>query len=281
MSTEIILTSTADTYICKHHNMCNWGHSPSLFVGKRSNNCCLFRSLIKFDICSLPKNVLVSKAILKLFLYKKYHHGTQKITIYPFKNSFNEFSVNWNTKLKVQHHSINKYIMDTQINTYIEIDITTFIISWYKNIFPNYGIELLGTKNTPSLIKFRSREFSNSSQRPKLSITYNNIKSHITNLPDVMASESGTSSTYVKTNFQPGITFYIHNNDKYLIVSQLQISNDGLLWINEGPSLIIDGRCSSTLTTYAITKKIHVILKGVGIREATSLNACLVNCHHL
>lgn len=273
MSTELILSAAADTCICKYYNNCNYGQSEEFFIGNFSSNCCLYRSLLKFDLSSLSKNILISNAILKLFLYKKDYCGTQKIIAYPLKNSFNENSVTWNTKLLTQPISTSSYILDTQINSYIEIDITTFIFSLYKNIFPNYGIELLAAENTPSLLRFRSREYLNLSQRPQLVITYDNINSHIITLPSVRASEVGTPSFFVKTNFQSGITFYITNNDKYFIVAQLQLSNDGLIWFNEGSSLVIDGRNSACLTTHAITEKVRVVLKGVGISEVASVYA--------
>ncbi|MBU3143973.1 DNRLRE domain-containing protein [Clostridium sp. CF012] len=273
MSTEVILSAAADTCICKYYNNCNFGHSQELFIGNFSTNCCLYRSLLKFDLSSLSKNILISKAILKLFLYKKDYCGTQKITAYPLKNSFNEDSVNWNTELKTHPISASAYILDNQINTYIEIDITTFMFSWYKNIFPNYGIELLGAENTPSLTRFRSREYFNFSQSPQLVITYDNISSHIINLPSVRASEIGTPSFFVNTNFHSGITFYITNNDEYFIVAQLQVSNDGLIWYNEGSSIIIDGKYGACITSHAITERVRVVLKGVGICEAASVYA--------
>lgn len=273
MSSEVILSAAADTCICKYYNNCNFGHSEDFFIGNFSSNCCLYRTLLKFDLSSLSKNILISSAILKLFLYKKDYCGIQKITAYPLKNSFNEESVNWNTELITQPISTSAYVMDTQINSYIEIDITTFIFSWYKNIFPNFGIELLADENTPSLIRFRSREYLNLSQCPQLVITYDNINSHIINLPNVRASEIGTPSFFVNTNFLPGITFYITNNDKYFIVAQLQTSIDGLIWFNEGTSLIIDGINGACLTTHAITEKVRVVLKGVGISEAASVYA--------
>ncbi|MCB2296305.1 DNRLRE domain-containing protein [Clostridium tagluense] len=273
MSTEVILSAAADTCICKYYNNCNFGHSEELFIGNFSNNCCLYRSLLRFDLSSLSKNMIISRAILKLFLYEKNYCGTQKIIAYPLKNSFNEDSVDWNTELKTQPISTSEYIMDTQINNYIEIDMTTFVFSWYKNIFPNYGIELLATEDSPSLIRFRSREYFNLSQCPQLVIRYDNISSHVIDLPSVRASEIGTPSFFVNTNFQSGITFYITNNDKYFIVAQLQISNDGFIWFNEGASLIVDGGYGESLTTHAICEKVRVVLKGVGIIEAASVHA--------
>jgi hypothetical protein len=273
MSNEVILSAASDTCICKYYNNCNFGHSEEFFIGNFSSNCCIYRSLLKFDLSSLSKNILISSAILKLFLYEKDYCGIQKITAYPLKNSFDEDSVNWNAELNTHPISSSAYIQDTQINTYIEIDITTFVYSWYKNILPNYGIELLATENMPSLIRFRSKEYFDFSQCPQLLITYDNINSHIINLPSVRASEIGTPSFFVNTNFHSGISFYVTNNDKYFIVAQLQISNDGLIWVNEGASLIVDGRNGACLTTYAITDRVRVVLKGVGINEAASVYA--------
>lgn len=125
-------------------------------------------ALIQFPIQTIPPNTKISSAKLKLYGY-----GTTNYTSNPtikldeLTGPWNESTVNWNNK-----PSHGNYVTSSSIATtnWYEWNVTSLVQRWI-NGDPNYGLTLYATGNT-SLANFKSSEYSDTSKRPILEVTY-------------------------------------------------------------------------------------------------------------
>ncbi|MCI1969498.1 DNRLRE domain-containing protein, partial [Clostridium luticellarii] len=170
---------TDDVYISEFFPDTNFVSSPVLYSGEYTqyNGCPdAYASLLKFNIAdSIPYNSAISNAYLYLYVNRKNKldckYSCQSITIYTNLDDFNGNTVTWNTAPDISITPYKKIISDTDVGTFIRINITNLVINWYNNSAPNNGITLVGIENVvDSLIGYDSSRANNS---PYLSIEYN------------------------------------------------------------------------------------------------------------
>jgi hypothetical protein len=156
---------------------------PTLTV-MRSN-----RSLIFFNLDSLPKSALIKKAILKLTYDLPIPFDNSYITdTYPTPgttwyggvlrqiiNPWEENSVTWNTQpetIEANQVFIPPFIRNTNV---IEVDVTKLIVSVSASPLANYGMlfKLWPVDKFPGF-RFASSDFATPGMRPQLRVSYTN-----------------------------------------------------------------------------------------------------------
>lgn len=165
-------TPICDTYIAKSCPDTNFGTSTDLFVGRCTNVNDIYRSLLVFNTPQIPAGGILTTAYLRLYVYRKYVPGVQKVNVYRVTNSFNANKVTYNTQPDTAQTGISYYIAYDALGNYIDIDVTELVFGWINLDFRNYGLELIGEENSSSLICFPSSNFSISVLRPKLIVNY-------------------------------------------------------------------------------------------------------------
>jgi hypothetical protein len=160
-----------DTYMYEGFAYENYGKKHSLFIGRYNGLGTIFRSLLCFDLSSLPNNITIISAFLKLYVYRKDIDGVQKIYIYKLMKQFCENSVAWR---KITYYDVQATRFYGEVSSIgeVSIDITGLVSEWMNTTRYNCGIEIRGTENKKALVGFRSREYSDSYKHPILVINY-------------------------------------------------------------------------------------------------------------
>jgi hypothetical protein len=145
------------------------------------------RSLIWFDLSTLPKSAIIKKVILKLTydlpipwdstIFVSGTSGTSFIKpcglLQQIIEPWEENGVTWNKQPKtseVNQVSIAPFIRNTN---FIEIDVTSLFVSTAANPLPNYGMLFKLNQNERFKgFRFASSDFPEPSWRPRLSVHY-------------------------------------------------------------------------------------------------------------
>ncbi|HBM79927.1 MAG TPA: hypothetical protein DD426_03665, partial [Clostridiaceae bacterium] len=176
----ITLLPTEDVYISQYFPSSNFSAVPVLFIGEYLQNEGLpdaYRSLLKFDLSAVPVGNTIVSAILRLFVSRKdktdIQLTPQPATIFRNLEDFSEVTVVWNTQPEVAATGIFKNIVDTDLGTYINIDITDLVRSWFCGCAPNFGFEIRGREDViDTIIAFTA---NGTATPPLLDITFQSL----------------------------------------------------------------------------------------------------------
>ena len=147
--------SSASVYISQFYHSTNFGTVNQLFTGQylrlKVNNCKdAYRTLLKFNIDLLCSDTICS-ARLFLFVNRKdkpdAELSPQTVTIYENENDFNQATVTWDTAPNtiISPYSFN--VTDSNVGSYIEIDIKDLVQGWVNSCHANDGITLIGIED--------------------------------------------------------------------------------------------------------------------------------------
>ena len=137
-----------------------------------------YRTLIKFDLSSIPAGATITSADLKLYYYA--YAGTVgdplDISVYRTTVDWNEGYLSWSNA-----ENYNSFSYDTVTiivgsgADYKTWDITALVQNWVDGTYSNYGVLLRAPTQSGSSIyrTFRSKEYG--SNVPKLEVTYSEI----------------------------------------------------------------------------------------------------------
>lgn len=145
---------------------------------------CELRSLIKFNLNSIPTNAVISSATLSLYANPTQlngnpaagpTHGNENASyLYPTTTNWNFSTVSWNNQPSFT--SVNATIIPQSLSDYDNydaLDVTAAVQSMVNNPSSNYGWMLsINTQNFYNSMIFCSGEYPDSTKRPKLTITY-------------------------------------------------------------------------------------------------------------
>lgn len=169
----------------------------------------IVRSLIEFDLSSIPSNAVILDA--KLSLYYSYlspngdHQGANDSYIQRITSSWNENTVTWNTQ-PTTTSSNQKYLSQTVSNTqdFTNINVTNLVSDMIGNPTSSFGFMIrLVTEQTYRRLTFASSDYPDSLRRPKLVITYSACQT-----PTPMFTWTEQNNNIVFTNQTIGNTSY-------------------------------------------------------------------------
>ena len=162
----------ADATVLEGYPNVNLGSTTDMWAGY---DVCLdpdgeiARSLIRFDVSSLPANVCIGKATLRVRLVTScdYEGASRTITTYRITSSWSESSVTWNNRPGSGNSYGSRSIVHGAWGWY-EFNVTNLVKAWYSKTYANYGIMLRG----PEVLGWRGFGTRESSYRPQLVIEY-------------------------------------------------------------------------------------------------------------
>lgn len=148
-----------------------WGGTPGIL-----------RSLIKFDLSSIPTNANITSAKLSLYYNPTSttagQAGTNASWLQRITSDWQENTVTWNTQPTVTTSGEASLAQSTTSNQdYLDINVKNMVNHMVSNPATNYGF-LLRLQNETSLyssMKFASSDYSNASLHPKLVIIYDTV----------------------------------------------------------------------------------------------------------
>ncbi len=168
---ELVLTpSNMDSWIDQNNQSYNGGSDTTMSVQNRNNQA--RRSLIYFDISSIPENATINSATLELYA-TAVPSSSQLLDIYRITQSWTENGVNWSNQ-------------PTYTTPIVQIDggtsagwkiwnVKSIVESWHNGSYTNYGFLLkcnVENSNQTRLYQFATKENSTQSYRPILRINY-------------------------------------------------------------------------------------------------------------
>ncbi|HEX7456366.1 MAG TPA: DNRLRE domain-containing protein [Candidatus Nanoarchaeia archaeon] len=173
------LTATADAMIQSLNPDSKYGSNSHLDVMKSyppiTNPEGKTRSLVKFDLSSIPANATIDSATFSIFLYGcNWTQTVDNLHIGRNKDSWQEYLVSWNNKSSFDTGSvINSTAPCTSVNQYLNYNIKPFVTGWMNGTYPNNGIVMYGNEGAGvSWIKFFYGRENPANKPPKLVLTY-------------------------------------------------------------------------------------------------------------
>ncbi|MBU5483653.1 DNRLRE domain-containing protein [Clostridium sp. MSJ-11] len=228
-------------YISQYYSNTNFNGAAELFVGKFLDNNDIYQSLLQFDISPIPIGANITSATLKLYIYRNDAPlVTSNIGIYRFLNNFDKNSVTFANVPLIENTPVDVKPVTSQVNTFINFDLTTLVKNWLTGLVPNYGILIKEVNNAYGIVGFRSTFFNNSDYFPVLEVQYDlpcpcsGGGSSFTEYPVeiVTTTNNFTGSTPIPLGAKQA-TFGVMNigvlNSAEVI---LQLSSDGITWID-------------------------------------------------
>ncbi|WMJ81128.1 DNRLRE domain-containing protein [Clostridium sp. MB40-C1] len=281
---SLILNCSSNAYVSASNPTTHYPDTGTLYCGRYTNAQDIYRSLLKFNMLPLPVNCIINSAYLKLYIKRNDVPNLTKPTkLYKLLNDFDENTVSYSTVPSFDPTPLATLNITSQLNTYIQWDITSILSQW--KLFPqqNFGLLVEGLENQYSLTTFGSRMHSSPNTQPVIEVNYELTQ-------DIVAYDEETleflgdneSITSMVIPLGPNVaTFGIKNEGPGTVSAVIEISNDMNTWINNnfiyGSPFILGPDETATLTSigymnYARLKFIHYQVANVNnldIEDAT------------
>lgn len=132
------------------------------------------RSVIKFDLSSIPSNAIISDADLSVYYDTAYgSNSTRSVEAHRITSSWVEGSLSWN-------NNYSSYVEDTStvggpVKEWQSWDIDDLVGEWVDGTYPNYGVLLRSVNESGSstnLLQFWSKDYLAVNFRPILEVDY-------------------------------------------------------------------------------------------------------------
>ncbi len=178
-----------DVYILASSSS-NYGNSSNLGIGEKNTATgSIARTLIKFDLSSLPANATITSATLSLWISEDLSDTNTILNAYRLKKSFNETQATWNNSAtgvswqvagasgandreSVSIGSIT-ILADEPLNTEKQILLDPVKVQEMVNsTFTNNGFIIIANTELNDRFMYMSSDSSTTTQRPKLVIQY-------------------------------------------------------------------------------------------------------------
>jgi len=230
MATKVF-TPTDNVYISEYYYYQNFSGSSSLYCGQYDGSGDIYRSILRFDLESLPASCSITDAKLKLFIHRNDAPSVSRaINVYQALSYVPQNTVTYANQPLSPVSPEASVTISSELDTYLEFDLTNLVKGWYTGSIPNNGIVLKGLETGDALVGFRNIYFGNSNCWPLLEVNY--VKGIIIEYPPESVTTSGVwqGSTPIPLGLRT-VSFSIINtgatNDAAI---ELEISPDGHTW---------------------------------------------------
>lgn len=171
LATTVTLNPSADTFINSMQGDHNFGTNHSIYVSY-SFETVKQRSLIQFDLSSIPANATIASANLSIYMYACTNDsGSDLVHIDRTTTAWGEDTANWNNYKKKFSAMQTGQAPCSSVSSYLTYTVTSLVAGWYDGTYSNYGFYLWGDENSPGYNReFASKE--NPTNKPKLVINY-------------------------------------------------------------------------------------------------------------
>jgi hypothetical protein len=209
----------------------------------KTENNKLNRTLLQFDLSSIPSDALVSSATLSLWV-KEVKDGNVSINARALTNSWNEAQVTWKARDKAanllwttQGGDYDAGVLDTEAltvgakNVWAAWNVTSAAAGWVANPSGNLGVILESPVTTPkNETKFKGSDDGTASQRPKLEVCYG---AGLTLTPDnqgtgVAGQEKIYAHTVTVGNLTTVVNLSAASNRGWVVTIYQDVNGNGL-----------------------------------------------------
>ncbi len=223
-----------------------------------------YKALINFDLSELPKNAIIKKAYLSLYIDPE-DYFAQKLSVSVSKefviqritSAWSEDDVTWNTQPDFTNK--HKIIVRDNFSNYDKINVTPIIKDIYQDPDNSFGLMLSSTKSSYyNGIFFASSDNQNADLHPKLTIIYtsqNSTGSAVQQNTTGNVAAEPVNSTDCGNNQN----IFVYNTDFELVASENNVSSDRIAEIigslSSGNYLIQLISADADVTSFSIKVK--------------------------
>ncbi len=177
-----------DTYVSSAYPTTQYSTSQELRAGYYDSTTGQNRSLVKFNLSSIPTYARIDSAEFKVFQFHTYYTNTATTTYFARPTSYWSHTYTWNNKPSYTYLGQQSV---TGRNVWVSQGCGQTVQNWIDGTWYNYGFMIYqsenGSQNTTHWRKFRSGEYGTTAYRPRLVVNY-------TTIPDTVTGVSGTTS---------------------------------------------------------------------------------------
>lgn len=170
---SITLQPYQDAYISEWYANQNFGSNSALFVSQYKQPKDDYRSLLHFDLSSIPSSSTIEKAELLLCMYRNEVITDIYVNVHRLLNNWNQYTVTWSSAPSFSSMIDGSLFVSgaTPLGPH-SIDVTDLVKGWYDGSIPNNGMMLVGNEMNNDLVAFRSTNYMSSNAWPMLSIKF-------------------------------------------------------------------------------------------------------------
>jgi hypothetical protein len=156
----VLLEPTDDATILENYPTSNTGTEDSITL--RSISGWKWEGLIKFNLSTIPSNVTVLFAALRLYYYKNWdgNPSGHQVNAYRITSDWEEENVTWNTRPSSATAPSSVAIMPATINNWVFWNLTSDVRLFYNSSNPNYGWRIIDVSGDNTCSYFFSKEYS-------------------------------------------------------------------------------------------------------------------------
>ncbi|MBK9008597.1 MAG: DNRLRE domain-containing protein [Anaerolineae bacterium] len=183
-------SSGMDTFMMNVNPTTNFGTVNEMGVGEANNSLnTVARSLIKFDLSSIPSNAVITSVTLSLWTNADYSSNGRTIRVFRLKVPFNETQATWNIRASGSNwqtagasgandrESVSigsvQILANEPLNTEKQIALDAVKIQELINgAFTNNGFIIIADTEINDGFTYKTSDHATASQRPKLVVQY-------------------------------------------------------------------------------------------------------------
>ena len=249
-----------------------FGMQYSMYIGRVYLDD-IYRILFKFPISIIPEGCLILKAVLKVYVQSPGLGKVNSIKTFALAEDWSINNVTWNNQPSFYENVAGETIKLTKTGFY-NFNITQIVQKWYNIEIPNYGLVMTGEEWCNSTYK-KITTILNCTLGPQVEITYalvsNNSHSpcctkFIERLEDVDTDDLYRFSSVINMSLTKTISFHLENLGNYEVEVLLQLSADGINFLNDSPkSTKIPGKEMIYLIPYTFAKYGRIAVRNINM----------------
>lgn len=176
-----------------------WGDDDNIICNAftAQGNFFIQRSLIRFELSSVPSNAQIISAKLSLWCniesgHHQLQYGDNQSYLSRIIQPWEEQTVTWNNQpVATKENQVWLHVSQSRTEDYLDIDVTNLIKDFIELKNPNYGLMMqLLTEEMYRTLLFASSDFSDTSKRPLLVITYVDCESSISDFNSIITDNT-------------------------------------------------------------------------------------------
>jgi uncharacterized protein (DUF1697 family) len=183
-----------DSYVRGTWPSSNFGDDPQLFVVDYTSPSTA-RTYIEFDLSTIPSNAVIVDANLELFYYIFDHADQPEVGVYQVAYSWDDMTISWSNQPAFSTVAEDVLPLGPATNAFVNWNIKNLVQRWVSSTTTNHGVVLKATSELGTsarlFAKFRSSDWGNSSERPRLIVSYS--EPNIPALPDLIVKSMSYS----------------------------------------------------------------------------------------
>ena len=242
----ITLSPNENTQIYSGEPNKNYCQVPDTWIGRYASGR-IYKTLIGFDLSSLPDGADITKAILKIYVNSYYNDGIiDVVTPYRITDPWSECVVTWLSAPRIDDKDYGESVNIFGFGFY-NMNITKFVKSWHSGQHENNGMMLASLMTRDYEAKsISSIRMPNKALRPALLINYDLSEATVLGgrkcesfMQNVTATRDIKYSGVFNTSELSAYSVFIKNNGNYPVNAKIQISPDDVNWTDDGNEIII------------------------------------------